>query len=240
MTAPADKTIPIRTPFTLTGSATDPDDDTLTYLWEQNDPGPATGTALINNTKTDGPLFRMFGTYADVSPAGPRVAVPGREPGRRQPEPDLPRPGPGRRGQHQRRDRALPGAGLPRHRARPDRSDCYSEFLPTAGYGNSPRRADELPAHRRDQFAADGAPTTTWRPARRHHRGRPAGPFLVTSRGTAGTPATDGGTETVTWNVAGTDTAALAPNVRITLSIDGGLTFPTELSPARRTTAPRP
>jgi hypothetical protein len=33
----------------------------------------------------------------------------------------------------------------------------------------------------------------------------------------------------VTWAVNGTDAAGLAPNVRISLSLDGGLTFPTEL-----------
>ena len=40
-TAPADKTIPIRTPFTLTGSAVDADNDSMVYLWEQNDRGGA-------------------------------------------------------------------------------------------------------------------------------------------------------------------------------------------------------
>ena len=37
-TAPA-YTIPLRTPFALTGSATDSDGDTVTYMWEQNDRG---------------------------------------------------------------------------------------------------------------------------------------------------------------------------------------------------------
>ena len=36
-------------------------------MWEQNDRGGATGTALVNNTKTNGPLFRQFGTAANVS-----------------------------------------------------------------------------------------------------------------------------------------------------------------------------
>ena len=73
MTAPAAKSIPIRTPFTLTGSGTDADDDALIYLWEQNDRGPdgtSSGTGLVTQPKLTGPLFRVFGTYANVTPAG--------------------------------------------------------------------------------------------------------------------------------------------------------------------------
>ena len=53
---------------TLTGSGTDVDNDPLTYMWEQNDVGGATGTALLNNVKKDGPLFRQFGVAAQVTP----------------------------------------------------------------------------------------------------------------------------------------------------------------------------
>ena len=66
-TRPADKTIPTRTPFTLTGSATDANGDALTYLWEQTDAGGAAGTSLSSNTKANGPLFRVFGVSAQVS-----------------------------------------------------------------------------------------------------------------------------------------------------------------------------
>src|SRR3954466_12085069 len=67
-------TIPPRTPFSLTGSATDPDGDTLKYMWEQNARGglPASaggstaGTGLVQQPKTNGPLFRQFGTAVDI------------------------------------------------------------------------------------------------------------------------------------------------------------------------------
>ena len=66
VTAPRRQTIPVRTPFVLTGSATDSDNDPLIYLWEQNDRGAAGATSLISNTKLNGPLFRVFGEYASV------------------------------------------------------------------------------------------------------------------------------------------------------------------------------
>lgn len=50
-------TIPITTPFELKASATDEDNDILTYCWEQYDLGQA--VALGSNTVT-GPLFRSY------------------------------------------------------------------------------------------------------------------------------------------------------------------------------------
>lgn len=54
--AGADYTIPRGTPFTLTGSAMDPDGDALSYTWEQFD--VASGPRAINTDPGDGPLFR--------------------------------------------------------------------------------------------------------------------------------------------------------------------------------------
>ncbi|RMA57179.1 zinc-dependent metalloprotease [Ulvibacter antarcticus] len=59
-----------------------------------------------------------------------------------------------------------------------------------------------------------------------------SGPFLVTSQTTNETWNANG-SETITWDVAGTDAAPVdTPNVDIFLSIDGGLTFPTVLATA--------
>ncbi len=56
------------------------------------------------------------------------------------------------------------------------------------------------------------------------------GPFVVTSQNTDGISLTPGSTQAVTWNVAGTAAAPISTaNVRILLSTDGGLTYPTVL-----------
>jgi hypothetical protein len=60
--AGADYTIPVGTAFMLTGTATDADSsDVLTYLWEQNNVGTASGnSSRVLKTKTAGPNWRTF------------------------------------------------------------------------------------------------------------------------------------------------------------------------------------
>ncbi|WP_221634662.1 M12 family metallo-peptidase [Nocardioides luti] len=232
VTAPADRTLPIRTPFTLTGSGADEDGDALTYLWEQNDTGSvsvAGGTALVSNTKTDGPLFRVFGTAAQVSDDDALVSP---SPGENLADGTTSRTFPDLTqvlaGNTNAASGTCPAAPADTSAEVPAATvDCYSEFLPTSSYGNSVTGgAMHFRLTARDGFPTGGGTAhddvvLTTSPS--------AGPFLVTSRPTAGQPAQGGTPETVTWAVNGTAAAGLAPQVRILLSTDGGQTYPREL-----------
>ena len=89
--------------------ATDPDGDPLVHLWEQNDRGGAAGTALGSQTKLDGPLFRIFGPYAPVTPAGAlQIKSPGENLATSEPDPGVPGHGADRGRQHQRARGHLP------------------------------------------------------------------------------------------------------------------------------------
>lgn len=58
-----------------------------------------------------------------------------------------------------------------------------------------------------------------------------AGPFVVTSQNTSGISWDNGSTQTITWNVAGTNANGVnAANVNILLSTDGGVNFDTVLA----------
>ncbi|WP_210494898.1 M12 family metallo-peptidase [Patulibacter sp. SYSU D01012] len=233
VTAPASVWLPVRTPFTLTGAGEDPDGDALTYTWEQNDASAAGGTALLNNVKTTGPLFRMFSRRADVTPEGtlespsPGQNRAGAEPTRT--FPDLEQIASGT-------TNAATGT-CPETTATGGKTDpvpvaivdCFSEFLPTADYvgriGSDPRMHFRLTA--RD--ARTGGGGVSWADTE-VRIDRTAGPFRVTSQATPSSAAAGSGLP-VAWDVAGTDGARVnVRDVRISLSTDGGRTFPTVLA----------
>ncbi|MDB5748515.1 MAG: hypothetical protein JWP72_3363 [Massilia sp.] len=216
-------TIPVRTPFALTGSATDIDGDPLTYMWEQNDRGAATGTGLTSNTKLNGPLFRQFGTRAVVSntdtleynSAGENHTTG--EPLRVFPD----------MVQVLANNTNAETGGCPTASTTPTATqiDCFSEYLPTAAYVgfagvNAAPAALNFKLTARDGQGGVNSALTQLQLA------PAAGPFLVTSPNTAVT--LDASTALlVSWNVANTNLAPVnTANVRITLSLDGGATWP--------------
>jgi hypothetical protein len=240
VTAPARHTIPARTPFALTGSASDPDGGPVTYLWEQNDRGGETGTSLVDNTKTDGPLFRLFGTAAVV---GDEDALKYRSPGQNAVSTDPTRVFPDLAQIAANNTNAVTG-GCPDAPPPPspetgggtnvpaDVVDCYSEFLPTADWvGVGGDRTLHFRLTVRDGGRGGGGigsadTELVVAPA--------AGPFLVTSHA-SGASHRGGSRQVVTWDVAGTRAAPIGTTaVRITFSTDGGLTFPHVLASRAR------
>jgi hypothetical protein len=229
VTAPAQYTIPLRTPFALTGSATDADGDPLVYSWEQNDRGGTAGTSLLSNTKTNGPLFAMFPISGQISDADSLLYdSPGENHLTSNPTrvfPDL---------QQILDDNTNAETGAcPEGPIAPPVSipvkECFSEFLPTADYvGFTGVNASPLSLHMRltarDGRGGTSSADTTLLLATN------TGPFLVTAPNAAVTWKA-GQTKTVTWDVAGTAAAPVnAANVKISLSTDGGHTYPTVLA----------
>ncbi len=225
--APANRTVPLRTPFTLRGSATDADGDALTYLWEQNDTGGTSGTRLVDNAKKNGPLFRVFGLYADVSNAADAESpaagenLAGTSPSRT--FPDLTQILAGDTNARTGRCPAAPHEDPNEYVPVPlPILNCYSEFLPIKGYVGTAR--SKTPAMHFRLTARDSVPggggvghdDVTLRVDQK------AGPFLVSSFEKGG-QVKGGARKTITWKVNGT--RHLAAHVRILLSTDNGRTW---------------
>jgi hypothetical protein len=231
VTAPASYTIPIRTPFALTGSATDADGDPITYMWEQNDrgaTGTANGTGLVTQPKLNGPLFRQFGTRAVVTSTDTLLySSPGENIADGNPTrvfPDMAQI----LANNTNAETGVCPLAVPASPTAAE-TDCFSEFLPTVAYvGTTGVNASPLSLNFRLTVrdgkggVASANTQLLLAPA--------AGPFLVTSPNTAVT--LDGfSTQTVTWAVAGTSAAPVnTANVKISLSVDSGLTYPYTLA----------
>jgi subtilisin-like proprotein convertase family protein len=77
ITAIRDYVIPISTPFVLTATATDTDNDVLNYTWEQNDPEifNQASTTTPTTFKTSGPVFRSVEGTSNPSRFFPRMST---------------------------------------------------------------------------------------------------------------------------------------------------------------------
>jgi Metallo-peptidase family M12B Reprolysin-like/FG-GAP-like repeat len=184
-------TIPKLTPFTLTASATDPDNDSLTYDWQEYNLGAPAATAA-GNSDADGmirPLFRPFLPTTGGTRTFPRLQfilnnanVPPTTTGGR-----------------------LTGEILPSISRDSMLFQVIVRDNRTGGGGVRSRFAI---------LAVDGN----------------SGPFAITAPESAVTWAGNS-QQTITWSVAGTNTGAVnVANVKISLSTDGGNTFPTVIS----------
>ena len=69
-------TIPISTPFALTGAATDAENDPLTYCWEQNDNSTVSGTSSVASpTKAGGPNWLSFPATVSGTRTFPKLST---------------------------------------------------------------------------------------------------------------------------------------------------------------------
>ncbi len=235
VTAPKNKTIPLRTPFRLKGSGRDSDGDTLTYLWEQNDVGAQDsarrdgGTSLVSNVKRNGPLFRVFGTSSDVGPVDTLESPsPGENTAGRKPERTFPNMGQILAGNtNAEAGRCKPVPPLPGNLSdyvpvKEGVRACFSEFLPVKGYVG--QAGSSVPAMHFRLTARDGYPNGggTAHDDVRLRIDQHAGPFQVTSQA-GGRTLRSGSRHKVRWDVNGT--RRLAGKVKILLSTDDGKTF---------------
>jgi hypothetical protein len=75
VTAPASgKTLPISTPFKLTATATDAENDALTYMWEELDLGPQQAPNDPQVANSNVPLFRSFVPLTSGTRYFPRIS----------------------------------------------------------------------------------------------------------------------------------------------------------------------
>ena len=211
VTSPGNFNIPRQTPFTLTAAATDVNGDALTYLWEEFDLGGATRNGGAIDTDEDGtarPIFRAYNASTSPSRTFPDLSY------------------------------ILNNANVP-----PLTFTGTLPNAPTAGSTNgyvcamsencvtgerlpSIARTMNFRVTVRDNRAGGGGVADTQSTLTVSGT---AGPFLVTTQDTP-TNWAGNSTQTVTWSVNNTNAAPInAANVKISLSTDGGQTFPTTI-----------
>ena len=198
----------------------------MLYSWEQNDRGGTAGTSLLSNTKTNGPLFAMFPKSGQISLAD---SLQYNSPGENHLTTDPTRVFPDLQQILDNNTNADTGACPAGPIAQPvlqGVTECFCGVPADHRLRRLHRRQRQpalaaLPLHRpRSRMAASTAAIRPccWRPT--------PGPFLVTSPNTA-VLYTGGSTQTVTWNLANTNVAPVnTANVKISLSTDGGYTYP--------------
>jgi Metallo-peptidase family M12B Reprolysin-like len=188
-------TIPILTPFALTGSATDPEDDPITYCWEQNDfhEGQIGAKSVAYAAKPVGPNWLSFPATVSRTRLCPRLStiLAGL----------LITP-------------PLPGGNAD--------IEALSSVSRTLNFRLTVR--DNHPYVPRSTIGQTQFTDMTVTVS------NTSGPFKVTSPNTNVTWA-GGSTHTIRWNVAGTTGPPVScAAVKISLSTNGGRTFPTLLS----------
>jgi hypothetical protein len=191
-------TIPISTPFALTGSATDANaGDVLTYSWEQNDNSTVSGASSVASpTKATGPNWLSFSPTTSATRLFPKLST------------------------------ILAGLNVTPVITGGDAGaniEALSSVSRTLNFrltvrDNAPYSSAAPLSIGQTQFT-DAVVTVS----------NTSGPFAVTAPNTAITWA-GGSSQTITWSVNNTTAAPVScANVKISLSTDGGLTFPTVL-----------
>lgn len=174
VTAPGTYTIPFSTPFQLTGSATDPNSDPLTYSWEETDPGAAGGNWNSGNK----PYFMSYTPTPTPTRMFPKLSV------------------------------VLSGL----------MTGTKGEYLPA-----TPQTLNfRLTA--RDNKMGGGGVCYVNQPVVIAN----AGPFNITYPNLTGVIWAGGSSQTITWNVNGTDLSPVnCGTVNVLISYNGGTTFTT-------------
>lgn len=175
VTAGSSYVVPANTPFALTGSATDPDGDALSYQWEEYDVATSTG----NWNAGTKPFFMSYAPVTSPTRLFPKLSS------------------------------ILAGATT--------YTTVKGEFMPQT------TQTLKFRLTARDNKMGGGgvcyAATTVTVNAT-------AGPFAVTSQSVVGISYPSGSTQTINWNVNGTNAAPInCANVNIYVSKDAGATF---------------